>query len=70
MINYFKKNIKILVKQKLLRGLIELFESNSKLLKFIHTDLCEFEGLLNHDGNTHFNAFIYDFLKINLKFID
>ena len=38
-------------------------ERNIELLELIHTDLCEFEGILTHGGNRYFIIFIDDFSK-------
>ena len=36
---------------------------NSKLLELIHSDLCEFEGILTRGGNRYIITFIDDFSK-------
>ena len=36
---------------------------NSELLELIHSDLCEFEGILTHGGKIYFITFIDDFSK-------
>ena len=36
---------------------------NTELLELIHSDLCEFEGILTRGGNRYIITFIVDFLK-------
>ena len=36
---------------------------NTELLKLIHSDLCEFEGILTHGGNRYIITFIDNFSK-------
>ena len=38
-------------------------ERNTELLELIHSDLCEFEGILTRGGNRYFITFIDDFSK-------
>jgi serine/threonine-protein kinase RIO1 len=38
-------------------------ERNTELLELIHSDLCEFEGILSYKGNRYFITFIDDFSK-------
>ena len=37
--------------------------TNTELLKLIHSDLCEFEGILTREGNKYIITFIDDFSK-------
>ena len=42
---------------------------NTKLLELIHSDLCEFEGILTRGGNRYIITFIDDFSKYTTVYL-
>ena len=42
---------------------------NTELLELIYSDLCEFEGILNHEGNRYIITFIDDFSKYTTVYL-
>ena len=44
-------------------------ERNSELLELIHTDICEFEGILTRGGKRYFITFIDDFSKYTYVYL-
>ena len=42
---------------------------NTKLLELIHSDLCEFEGILTHGGSRYIINFIDDFSKYTTVYL-
>ena len=42
---------------------------NTELLELIHSDLCEFEGILTHGGNRYIITFIDDFSKYTIIYL-
>ena len=55
--------MKLVVKQRLQKMPHKSVERNTELLELIHSDLCEFEGILTRGGNRYFITFIDDFSK-------
>jgi hypothetical protein len=44
-------------------------ERDSELLELIHSDICEFEGILTRGGNRYFTTFIDDFSKYSYVYL-
>ena len=45
-------------------------ERDSELLELIHSDICEFEGILTRGGNRYFITFIDDFSKYSYVYLN
>ena len=43
--------------------------TNTKLLELIHSDLCEFEGILTRGGNRYIITFVDDFSKYTIIYL-
>ena len=54
----------ICVKSKMIKKPFYSVERNSKLLDLIHSDICEFNGMLTHGGNRYFITFIDDHTRV------
>jgi len=54
---------------KITKGSHKSVERTSDLLDLIHTDLCEFEGILTRGGNRYFITFIDDFSKYTYVYL-
>ena len=42
---------------------------NTELLELIHSDLCEFEGILTRGGNRYIITFVNDFSKYTIIYL-
>ena len=54
---------------KITRNPHKSVERNIELLELIHSDICEFEGHLTHEGNWYFITFIDDFSKYSYIYL-
>ena len=54
---------------KITRKSYKSVERDSKLLELIHSDICEFEGILTREGNRYFITFIDDFSKYSYVYL-
>ena len=55
--------MKLVVELRLQKKTHKSVVRNTELLKLIHSDLCEFEGILTRGGNRYIITFIDDFSK-------
>ena len=53
--------MKLVVKLRLQKKPHKSVVRNTELLELIHSDLCEFEGILTRGGNRYIISFIDDF---------
>ena len=58
--------MKLVVKLRLQKRPHKSVVRNIRLLELIHSDLCEFEGILTRKGNRYIITFINDFQNIQL----
>ena len=54
---------------KITRKFYKSVERDSELLELIHSDICEFEGILTRGGNRYFITFIDDFSKYSYVYL-
>ena len=61
--------MKLVVKLRLQKKPHKSVVRNTELLKLIHSDLCEFEGILTRRGNRYIITFIDDFSKYTTLYL-
>ena len=54
---------------KITRKSYKSVERDSELLELIHSNICEFEGILTRGGNRYFTTFIDDFSKYSYVYL-
>ena len=54
---------------KITRKCYESIERDFELLELIHSDICEFEGILTRGGNRYFITFIDNFSKYSYVYL-
>ena len=63
--------MKLVVKLRLKKRSHKSVVRNTKLLELIHSNLCEFKGILTRGGNRYIITFIDNFSKIyNCLFVE
>ena len=69
MIVYDAKELQKCVKSKMIKKCFYSVERSSNLFDLIHTDLCEFIGMLTRDDNKYFLTFIDDCFILDYVFL-
>ena len=67
-INDFEK-CELCVKSKMIKKPFKSVERNTNILDLVHSDLCEFNGMLTRGGNRYFITFIDDSSRLTYVYL-